>query len=429
MSKSPFSEPPIVRKCDSAEPAKEAKLANKAPRPILRDEAFHGVIGRIVRRIEPHSEADPVAILVQLLAACGNAIGGGPFLAVEASRHKCNEFICIVGESSYARKGTSLDYAIKIAAAADEDWCSKCVATGLSSGEGVIHTVRDESFDKDGERVPGVDDKRLLVIETEFGSTLASVARQGNTLSAVLRNAWDGAKLRTLTKNNAETATGAHISIIAHITREELKEKLQGSDVWNGFSNRFLWVLAHRSKFLPRGGSIRIPDDVAPEIEEIRAAVAKANKRGEISRSEEAWNYWESIYRSFDDERGGPIVAVTSRSSAHVLRLALLFALLDESEQIEAIHFRAAMALWEYSLASAESIFGGMSKDASRILGALQEAGQKELSRVEIQRAVFKNHCDAGRLDKALAELLKAGAATSRKKQTEGAPRELWRAA
>ena len=47
--------------------------------------------------------------------------------------------------------------------------------------------------------------------------------RQDNTLSAILRNAWDGKTLETLSKTAPARATGAHISIIGHITRVSVK--------------------------------------------------------------------------------------------------------------------------------------------------------------------------------------------------------------
>ncbi len=41
----------------------------------LEDAALQRLDGRIVRTIELHTEADPVAILLQTLAAYGSAIG------------------------------------------------------------------------------------------------------------------------------------------------------------------------------------------------------------------------------------------------------------------------------------------------------------------------------------------------------------------
>ena len=95
---------------------------------------------------------------------------------------------------------------------------------------------------------PGVEDKRLLVIESEFGSTLRVLEREGNTLSAQMRQAWDSGTLRVLTKTKAARATDAHVSILGHITREELLKYMNQTEQANGFANRILWTSARRSK-------------------------------------------------------------------------------------------------------------------------------------------------------------------------------------
>src|SRR4029453_2896452 len=123
-----------------------------------------------------------------------------------------------------------------------------CLTSGLSSGEGLIWAVRDpiekQQPIKEGGRVvdyqlvtedAGVTDKRLLVIESELASTLKVMAREGNTLSPVMRQAWDGHDLRTLTKSSSARATAPHISIIGHITRDELRRYLEATEAANGF--------------------------------------------------------------------------------------------------------------------------------------------------------------------------------------------------
>jgi len=69
-----------------------------------------------------------------------------------------------------------------------------------------------------------------------------------------MRSAWDTGMLATLTKNDAVTATGAHISVIGHITADELRAELTATDSANGFANRFLFLAVRRSKALPFGG-------------------------------------------------------------------------------------------------------------------------------------------------------------------------------
>ncbi len=56
------------------------------------------------------------------------------------------------------------------------------LSTGLSSGEGLIWTLRDPSGQD-----PGNPDKRLLVVEPEFASLLKAASREISTLSPTLR--------------------------------------------------------------------------------------------------------------------------------------------------------------------------------------------------------------------------------------------------
>ena len=81
-------------------------------------------------------------------------------------------------------------------------------------------------------------DKRLLLFEGEFAKALRNMERQGNILSAVLRDAWDHGNLRTLIKNNPNRATGAHVSLNAHITVDELRRCLDRTEMANGLANR-----------------------------------------------------------------------------------------------------------------------------------------------------------------------------------------------
>lgn len=138
--------------------------------------------------------------------------------------------------------------------AADANWTDTRVLSGLSSGEGLISEVRDpvQGLDKDGETKAvdhGVEDKRLLVMEGELSQTLKVIKREGNTLSPVLRNAWDGEGLRTMVKNSPHRATDPHISILGHVTREELVRHLTETEMANGLANlrrvRLLPIILH----------------------------------------------------------------------------------------------------------------------------------------------------------------------------------------
>lgn len=401
--------------------------AQTAPAP-LADAAFHGLAGAIIRKIESHTEADAGAMLIQLLVAFGNCVGRGPHFRVEDTAHFPTEFAVIVGRSSKGRKGTSFNRIVGLLETADPDWRRDCQAHGLVSGEGIVHAIRDAAPGKNGEIVEGIADKRLLIVEEELGGALTAAARKENTLTATLRSAWDGKDLRTLAKNSHERATAPHVSLIGHVTLDELKTKLRGDALSNGFANRFLWIYATRARLLPDGGTLRA-SDLYREGEALKNAVTFARTIGELTRDDEAAELWRSEYERLSNERPGTVGAVTSRMEAHAVRLALIYALLDGSPMICAAHLRAALAVCDYALRSAEYCFGGLSADARAILAALSTRFPDWLARSDITREVFKGHRTAGALDAAFHELQSANLAECRHESTSGAPRELWRAA
>ena len=206
-------------------------------------------------------EADPVAILLQFLVCFGNIVGRHNYILAESTRHHTNLFVALAGETSRGRKGTALERVKNVIAQVDDPWVENGIRGGLSSGEGLIYAVRDPTIkpDKNGNLVTvdaGVRDKRLLVIEPEFAGLLSVMERGGNTISPLLRKAWDGDRLETMTRTAPISATGAHISNIAHITISELRSRLTRTDMANGFANRYLFALIKRSKELPFGGSL-----------------------------------------------------------------------------------------------------------------------------------------------------------------------------
>jgi hypothetical protein len=402
------------------------------------DAAFYGLAGKIVAVIEPASEADRTALLVQILVAFGNVIGRNAHFTVEADRHHGNEFVVLVGRTSKARKGTSWGHIIRLFREAVELWAKDHVQTGLSSGEGVIWAVRDpiqkmERIKERGKSVryesveadPGVSDKRLLVYEPEFANVLKQTDRQGNILSAVLRQAWDGGDLRTLTKNSPARAKAPHISLIGHITTDELRRYLLQTEAANGFGNRHLWICADRSKLLPEGGSV---DQATWETlrNELTAAVTFATTAEEMKRDAEARALWREKYGPLSEGKPGLAGALLARGEAHVLRLSMLYALLDQSTVIRAEHLQAALALWAYAARSVRFIFGDALGDplADDLLRLLRNS-LEGLTRTELSNYLGRN-LSSDRIGRALGLLLQARMVRYERQQTDGRPVERW---
>jgi DnaB-like helicase N terminal domain/Protein of unknown function (DUF3987) len=382
------------------------------PEP-LADEAFHGIAGDLVRIIDPHTEADPAAILFQFLAGMGNMLGRRAHWRVEATRHHLNLFVCLAGISSKARKGTSFDHIVWLLEKVDPLFTSTRLGHGYTSGEGLISDVADDMV-TNGTITPGVSDKRLFWVEGEFGGVLTIMSRDGNTLSSVTRSLWDGKTVAGRSKNRPLRATGAHVSIVGHITVVEVNALLGSTNAANGFGNRFLWTCAKRSKLLPHGGALLTSnlDGIARDLEEVQSWVNQIlDPDVPLMRSRESNAIWESVYPELSSGRPGLLGAMISRAEAQVMRLAAIYAVLEKDAYIRPPHLKAALACWRYCEQSARFIFGERLGDASgeKVVKALTDAGMDGLGRAQINRLAFGGHKSPEDLEAILGRLIQAG--------------------
>lgn len=393
-------------------------VAIRVPRPIHwpagpAPSAFHGLAGDIARAAAPHTEADPIAVLVQLLVAYGTVIGRGAHRRVGVSEHHANEFVVLVGPSAKARKGTSWDLVEALIGGVDPGFVENNIHSGMSSGEGLIDKVRDPVHEtgRNGEQVlraSGIDDKRMLVLESEFALVLRVLAREGNTLSAVVRNCWDGRTLQTMTKNTPSRATRPHISIIGHITADEMLRYLTSTELASGFINRFVIVAVRRTQLLPDGGDLSGMD--WPSLtDRLAAAVDHGHNVKELTVTSAARDQWRKIYPQVSVENPGLFGAATARAEAHVVRFALLYALLDGAEAIEAVHLDAAHALWDYASRSTHWLFGDTLGDpvADDIWQAIK-ANTEGLTKSDI-RDLFSRNKSAKAINAGIDALVRAG--------------------
>jgi hypothetical protein len=411
--------------------------------PTMGTAAYHGIIGEVVNTIEPESEADPVAILIQLLVAVGNIIGRQAYYQVESDRHHPNLFAAAVGDTSKARKGTSWGRVKDICFHIDKEWVLHRIGSGLSSGEGLIHQVRDPVAkpDKDGEMIvtdAGVSDKRFMALEAELSGLLKVMQRSGNIISPLFRQAWDGGNLQTLTRNNALKATAPHVSTIGHITIEELRSCLTLTDAASGFANRFLFFLVRRSKELPMGGNLdeRVIIGLGRKIGTalINLYTHRTSKGIDSIRvrfSPEGEARWREAYGHLTKGHPGLFGAVTARGEAQVIRIALVYAIVDKSQVIDLPHVEAGLAVWNYCERSAKHIFGEMLGDnvADTILAGLKQVYPGGMSRTEIYRDLFGGNGRANAIAAALGRLKALGLVRSDVVKNPGIlarPTEVW---
>jgi hypothetical protein len=378
--------------------------------PELSNDAVNkvSIINDIINVITNDSEVDPAAILFTLLCGFGAAVGSVPHVKIGDTNHSSRLNSVLVGSSSRARKGTSerpirilLDLAHKRAGIEQ-----LTITPGpLSSGEGLIYSVRDAC--KDGSQIdPGVHDKRILCVESEFANVFRACKREGNTLSCTIRTVWDGGTISPLTKNNRICATDPHICILGHITHEELNHLLNNTETWNGFANRFLWVCVQRKKTIP----LPMPMNesiVLALADELGKILVFARGQRDLNFTSKAKALWNEKYFELSRDIPGKLGVVTSRAEAQTIRIALTCALIDAQKMIDVHHLEASIAIWQYCNDSAKFLFGHANADPD-LEKILQSLSTHPMTTSELHE-LFNGHKKAADLNKLLMQLQMSG--------------------
>jgi hypothetical protein len=340
-------------------PIRSSPEATPPTNPVkrLNINSLNGIFADYVNDVSPHTEADPIGVLLSVMTAFGSAVGRMPNLPA-GRRHRANLFVLLCGDTA-DRKGTAWDVGSKPIVYADSEW-AKRINHGYGSGEGLIDAIRDDASKTEAVRekgaivaytqiaIPGVKDKRLLIVEEEFDKVLRLCRRENSTLSPLLRSAWDGSPMQTMNKGgNAAVCREPHVSTLACVTPQELRTQTAGrSEMFNGFINRFLTVVVKRASSLPFGGAWEaVAEDYA---ERFREAIRIATSINCMQWSDEAKAIWREEYERLSSYRD----PATARAADHTLRLALLFALADGISTINAGHLQSALAVYDYCHAS-----------------------------------------------------------------------------
>jgi hypothetical protein len=162
-------------------------------------------------------------------------------------------------------------------------------------------------------------------------------------------------------------------------------------------------------------------------VERLRKARLNAIKAGEMRRDDEARRLWFDCYSDLSAETPGLIGGATNRAEAQAMRLSMIYALLDCSEVIRPEHHLAAMALGDYSFASARMLFGDRLSDlrAQKVWEALK-ARPEGMTRKMIFDEVFQKNIAAEALAYVFEALVKAGVAVCKTEETGGRRAERW---
>lgn len=392
-----------------------------APRPD--PECLYGLVGDVARAGGDTTEANPFAVAANFIAFMSCALGRGAYMPVGNTWHHPRLYMLHIGRSGRGRKGDAVSLVVRIERALrtlNVDATPQLHRGGLSSREGLVYLIHD-GFTEGKTEVEAIQDKRLLVIESEFANILHQSKRDGNTLSPALRDAWDGVSLKPATKSSRLWATDPHIAVIGAVTPGELLGLMASRELTNGFANRFLMFWAERTKIMPfpLATPQEVVDALAASVNEIltfcKAARWADKDHTRMDLSPDARKRYEKLYLGElnDTSAGERISALIERRAPMLLRLAMIFALCDLTTTVEAHHINAALAWVRYSVESVKFIFASANDEAvaaetndtaQKIVDFLAKV--KSATRKDLTASCFQGHMLKSRIDAALDELL-----------------------
>jgi len=412
----------------------EAAMAAHRNAPQPDPACLHGLIGDVARAGSDGTETNAYAIAANFMVYLSCAVGRGVYLPIGNTRHHARLFCLHIGRSGRGRKGDAVSLVLRIdqaLRAIDNAFAPQIHRGGLSTREGLAALIHD-GYRQGRQDVPAIEDKRPWVVESEFANVLvesefANVLHQGrrdgNTLSAALRDCWDGVDLKPATKSNRLYASDPHVCLSGAISPGELTSLMSARDLTNGFANRFLMIWAERSRMLPfpKETPQAVVEHLARRTLEVLAFV-RADRHGEREHlrmelsAQAQWRYAQLYRGELNDDLGDGIIGgLLERRAPMLLRLAMLMALADLQTRIDVQHIDAAMAWIRHSTASVRFVFVSAAEEAklaqvlelsNRVLAFLHERGQATRSQISVK--CFRGKVSKVRLDACLEQLLSA---------------------
>lgn len=379
--------------------------------PELAPEAHYGPVGDIVAALEPTTEAAPAALMGYLLTSYGAMLGSNVTADVWGEpQHTCL-FTVVTGASAAARKSTAARAIKPFLNMLNTDFMVERTEEGLASGEAIIDALKDDANDPH-------KDRRMLVNEDEFARLLEVTSRTGNTLVQVLLSGWDSATIGVRTKGSGKVRVSRpHIGVVGNVPDTDLRSALHGFS--SGFANRFMYLLVDSPHDLPFPRRLS-PGDVKALTEPLHAGMRWANARSRVlPLADEARDTYEALYldhrRSQRVGKNARVTGLRAREVTNIVRIALIYAIIDQSETITSAHLEAAAAFVKYANDSVQIMFGSQfSERATTVLAALRAAPRETGMKRTEARALYANNWDAGQFEEVVKELTEAGVAVER---------------
>ena len=324
--------------------------------PDFNTASIHGPVLQFVDLIRPHTEAGAAALAAEYITGLASIIGNKVYVKQGPQEHPPRINVFIIGESSKGRKGTAhgvVEYFMRQAA---PDFFPLHKIETLVSGAAFIKAATNLAHKT---AANGSDpDMRAWIVEEEAVNLLAS-GHGVNDISSVVRKMFDSGKLSKFHAKGQIVVEGVHFNVTGHITEEEFSERLPRASVFNGFLNRFMLIGTKNGGFKRQRETI-IPeqkiDKIVQPLQDIIAWVqARTYNTGTFELKwatgvdDEYDDFRLDLEKRMDEATDRRFKAAAARGATHVMRLALMFAIIDREREIKSIHLHSAIGMWQHA--------------------------------------------------------------------------------
>ncbi|NRQ30516.1 hypothetical protein HII36_01475 [Nonomuraea sp. NN258] len=344
------------------------------------------MFGSITSALDPYTEGDRTGVLVSLMAGFSAYIGNGPAVETGKGASPLMFWPVLCGPSGLGRKGTATGIASRVLEAAFRTFSEDNTVHGLpATGLGFIGELDERSANGTAQPV--------LFLEEEM-DTFITNARRDTKVGVYLRKAWDGQTISHKTKHDDVKIRRPHVAIIGHVQPKNWAAISGSRDATGGTYNRFFPVWVYQSKTLPVFEATDTAQVIRACARALREVADWARDADTVTVPRHVAQVFETTHRPICEaltNGSEELSQYTERAMAYMVRLAALYALADQREEISVADFDAALALVTYSVESVAYILpeAEMAQElplALRVERFIAEAGETGVASTVIYR-------------------------------------------
>jgi len=289
-----------------------------------------------------------------------------------------NFFMGLVGESSYAKKGTAMRYGKRLlqAVGAPVHWLMS-----VDSAAGFTKELATRQTEEKSKNIC------CLLHFPELRSLIDKANREGSRdIIPKISEAYDCEDLQRVVVGGSGIATNTFTAMLGGAAPEWLTN-LKESDLKGGIGNRICWIPGEEKEPLHKRPPVkqRLWNSVVTSLHDCRqfwAGTFAEKPSTEMTLSPEADELMEAFGKSlYRDTKGEPLIReLCGRMENHCIKTAMVYAAIERVPVIEAFHLQKAILFCEFLLKALYAIFStyGLSeivRQERRIIELIEQAG------------------------------------------------------